>query len=98
MSPQRHRVTEPKEIRVQDSSFRLSCSVSLCASYNLTYSNSNGLPLMPLVGGAIQFAILPTSVTGFIRLRTYSRSSLVGNHSDSFAANSSGEIKLPSVS
>ena len=37
---------------------------------------------MPVVGGAIQFAIFPGSVTGCIRLRTYSRSSIVGNHSD----------------
>ena len=31
-----------------------------------TYSNSNGWPLMPRVGGAIQPAILPGSCTGFI--------------------------------
>ena len=47
-----------------------------------TYSNSNGLPLIPVAGGAIQLAILPGSITGCIRLRTYSRSSIVGSHSD----------------
>ncbi len=36
---------------------------------------------MPAAGGAIQFAILPGSVTGCIRLRTYSRSAIVGSHS-----------------
>ena len=38
--------------------------------YSRTYSNSNGLPLMPVAGGAIQLAILPGSVTGFMRLCT----------------------------
>src|SRR5437660_8409702 len=66
--------------------------------HNRTYSNSNGLPLIPAAGGAIQLAILPISVTGRIRLRTYSRSSVVGSHSDFFCSNSSCLIKLPSRS
>src|SRR5215472_15656827 len=49
--------------------------------HSLTYSNSNGLPLIPAAGGAIQLAIFPTSVTCRIRLCTYSRSASVGNHS-----------------
>lgn len=32
--------------------------------YSLTYSNANSLLLMPFLGGAIQLAILPGSVTG----------------------------------
>src|SRR2546430_14099076 len=71
---------------------------SSAANYNRTYSNSNGLPLIPVAGGAIPFAIFPTSVTGFIKLRTYSRSSIVGNHSNFFASNSSVVIKFPSRS
>ena len=39
-------------------------------------------PLTPVAGGAIQLAIFPGSITGCIRLRTYSRSSIVGSHSD----------------
>src|ERR1044072_9444518 len=65
------------------------------ANYNLTYSKSNGLPLMPDAGGAIQFAILPTSVTGCIELPTYSRSAIVGSHSDFFCSDSSFVIRLP---
>src|SRR6476659_4408406 len=66
--------------------------------YNLTYSNSNGLPLIPAAGGAIQFAIFPGSVTGCIKLRTYSRSLSVGIHSDLCFSNSSFEIRLPWMS
>src|SRR5688500_10563060 len=62
---------------------------------SFTYSNSKGLPLIPAAGGAIQLAIFPGSVTGFMRLRTYSRSSMLGNHSDLRRSNSSGEIRLP---
>jgi len=39
-------------------------------SYMRTYTNSDGRPLRPLIGGAIQLAILPGSYTGFIRLLT----------------------------
>lgn len=38
--------------------------------YNLTYSYSNGRPLMPVFGLPSQFAILPGSVTGCISERT----------------------------
>src|SRR5262245_57033708 len=89
--------------RLIDSSIRdldrpLPQAVLTRKSHSLTYSNSKGLPLMPVAGGAIQLAILPTSVTGFIRLRTYSRSSIVGSHSDLRAANSSLLINFPSRS
>ncbi len=40
------------------------------------------MPLIPVAGGAIQLAIFPGSMTGCIRLRTYSRSSIVGSQSD----------------
>src|SRR6266404_6407744 len=66
--------------------------------HNRTYSNSKGLPLMPVAGGAIQLAILPGSVTGCIKLRTYSRSSTLGSHSPLRRSNSSCEIRLPSRS
>src|SRR2546428_6895476 len=64
-------------------------------SYNRTYSNSNGLPFTPAAGAAIQLAILPGSVTGCIKLPTYSRSSIVGSHSDLRCSNSFFEIKVP---
>src|SRR5712691_9424595 len=63
-----------------------------------TYSNSNGLPLIPVDGGAIQLAILPGSVTAFIRLRTYSRSSTVGSQTVFRRSNSSFAIKFPARS
>src|SRR5207302_4429480 len=66
--------------------------------HNRTYSNSNGLPLIPVAGGAIQLAILPGSVTAFIRLRTYSRSSTVGSQSVFRRSNSSFAIKFPARS
>src|SRR5262245_31145815 len=50
---------------------------------------------MPVLGGEIQLAILPGSVTGFIRLRTYSRSSNAGSHSDERCSNSDCEISAP---
>src|SRR5204862_2997448 len=65
---------------------------------SLTYSKSNGLPLMPAAGAAIQLAILPGSNTGCIKLRTYSRSSIVGSHCGLCCSNSSREIKLPPMS
>lgn len=37
---------------------------------SFTYSYSTGMSLMPLLGGAIQLAILPTSVTCTISERT----------------------------
>src|SRR5207253_1044012 len=66
--------------------------------HNRTYSNSNGLPLIPDACGAIQLAILPGSVTVFIRLRTYSRSSTVGSQSVFRRSNSSFVIKFPARS
>src|SRR5437016_11759638 len=81
-SPQRHRGAQ----RLTEKTI---------TNYNRTYSNSNGLPLIPVAGGAIQLAILPTSVTGCIRLRTYSRSSVVGSHSDLFGSNSAFVIRFP---
>src|SRR2546423_14937389 len=66
--------------------------------HSRTYSNSNGLPLIPVAGGAIQLAILPGSVTGCIRLRTYSRSATLGNHSSLRFSNSASEINFPSRS
>jgi hypothetical protein len=55
---------------------------------DLTYSYSSGLALMPRSGGAIQAAILPGSVTRFIRLLTNAVSAGVGSHWSFFASNS----------
>src|SRR5687768_16288306 len=61
---------------------------SLDAGYRLdyydsifTYAKSPGLLSMPTLGGAIQPAKLPGSVSGFIRLATKSPSSVDGSHS-----------------
>ncbi|HEU0178639.1 MAG TPA: hypothetical protein VFV58_30615 [Blastocatellia bacterium] len=51
--------------------------------------------MTPVLGGAIQLAILPGSVTGFIRLRTDSRSSNAGSQSDERRSNSDCEISAP---
>src|SRR2546423_14270830 len=66
--------------------------------YSRTYSNSNGLPLMPAAGGAIQLAILPGSVTGRMRLRTYARSSSVGSNSARRPSHSSLGMRVASRS
>src|SRR5262249_35755112 len=67
----------------------------LLSRYRRTYSKSKGWRLVPVAGGAIQFAIFPRSVTGVMRLRTYSRSCSVGNHSEIRRSNSSCEIRAP---
>ncbi len=61
-----------------------------------TYSNSTGLPLMPVAGGAIHPAILPGSVTGRISERTKCSSSPVGSHVARFAAHVSSSTRRPS--
>src|SRR5215475_5334355 len=60
---------------------RFACTKVMSADSHRTYSNANGCLFMPVLGGVIQPAILPGSVTGTIKLRTHWRSSLDGSHS-----------------
>src|SRR5436190_19550815 len=61
-----------------------------------TYSKSPGLLSMPTLGGAIQDAYSPVSVTGFISEAMKSPSAVEGNHSPLRLFQMASSIKTPS--
>src|SRR5262245_9690305 len=68
----------------------------LGAQARRTYSKVRGLPSIPLVGAAIQLAIVPGAYAGCIRLCTYEPSESEGSHSPRRLSNSSFPIGFPS--
>src|SRR5207253_4314136 len=92
--PGRHRAQSEQDAEAPLIDSRPAVDLKTQASGGRTYSNSTGIPLMPLAGAATHDAIFPGSTTGCMSDFTNARSSAVGSHSPSWPLNSASEINF----